>query len=48
VNTLNRAREIKEEQLISMIKITIRDKKKYVVLFLEDKKNEYKPINKHQ
>jgi hypothetical protein len=39
--------EIKEEQSISIIKITIRDKEEYMILFLKDKKNESKPNNEH-
>jgi hypothetical protein len=30
-----------------MIKITIKDKEKYMILFLKDKKDESKPINEH-
>jgi hypothetical protein len=40
-------REIKKEQLISMIKIIIRDEEEYVILSLEDKKDEPKPINEY-
>jgi hypothetical protein len=47
MNTLNRAWEIKEEQLINIIKVTTREEEKYIILSLNDKKNESKPINKY-
>jgi hypothetical protein len=43
-NTLDRAREIKEEQLINMIAITSIEEEEYMVLFLKDTKDESKPI----
>jgi hypothetical protein len=46
-NTLDRAREIKEEQLINIIKVTIKKEEGYMVLSLGDKKNKPKPINRH-
>jgi hypothetical protein len=37
-------REIKEEQLISIIIITSKKEEEYIVLFLKDMKDEFKPI----
>jgi hypothetical protein len=47
VNILNKAWEIKEEQSISVIKVTTRDEEEYVVLSLKDEKNELKPSDEH-
>jgi hypothetical protein len=30
-----------------MIKVTIKNEEEYIVLFLGDKKDEFKPINEH-
>jgi hypothetical protein len=47
VNTLDRVREIKEEQSISMIKVTTRDEEEYMTLSLKDEKDELKPSDRH-
>jgi hypothetical protein len=39
--------EIEKEQLISMIKVIIKNEEKYMILSLRDKKDEPKPINEH-
>jgi hypothetical protein len=47
VNTLDRAREIKKEQLINVIKVITKDEEEYMVLSLKDEKDELKPSDGH-